>query len=153
VDALGNLRFRLADGVLTLAGVIDETVRLVELAARIGPEVAIDLGEVKRVNSVGVLGWLRFMRALAGRRVALRRCPPAVIEQMAMVLGFQGHARVESVLAPYACPKCHQERLELIGRKDGASGQPPARPCPSCGTAMGLDDVEPARFLGPLSPA
>jgi hypothetical protein len=158
VDALGNLRFALDRDVLSLSGVIDETAKLADLTPHVlgaqGFQVTIDLGEVTRINSVGVLGWLRFMRQLAGRPVVLRRCPSSVIEQMSMVLGFQAHAKVESVLAPYACARCHNARFELIraNERGVAEGRAPARPCPSCGAPMALDDDEPLRWLGPLRP-
>jgi hypothetical protein len=150
VDTLGNLRFSFDGVLLQLSGVLDETVRLTDLVPRLGQQITIDLGEVKRINSIGVLAWLRFMRQMNGRKVMLRRCPPAVVEQMSMILGFRGSARVESVLAPYVCPKCHADRFEVIAAKEAAQGRAPARTCGNCGGPTRLDDDEPERWLAPF---
>jgi anti-anti-sigma regulatory factor len=148
----GSLRAQLAGGVLVLAGGIDDHAGLDKLVAQLGPDVVIDLGDVRRISSLGVREWVHFMRQLAGRKVTFRRCSPPVIEQMTSVLGFRGSAKVESVLAPYACAACDATRLEVIrsASEFAADGTPPKHSCPTCGASMEFDD-DPGRYRDAFS--
>src|SRR6185503_2403667 len=78
-----------------------------EFAAQItGRQVSIDLGGVRRVNSLGVRRWIEFVRALQGKTVSLTRCSPAVVELLNSIHEFKGHATIQSILLPYSCEQC-----------------------------------------------
>jgi hypothetical protein len=135
-----------------LSGDIDERSQrpLENLATEMTSASVLDLSAIQRINSIGVRNWVRFLRTVAGLNVSLRRCPPVMIEQLNVVSGFKGNARIETILAPYECASCRAVRLEelSIGR-DLRPGDPsfvPERHCPSCHGPMVFDDI-PDRYL------
>lgn len=135
-----------ADGdVVTLTGVIDEAADLTPLAALGARPIEIDLRGVQRINSSGVRTWIDFVRAVPAS-VPLRfvRCPPPIVDQCNMVLGFLGHGRLESFYAPLACRECDEqvEQLYTTAAVKAGRGVLPPTPCPRCGRLMAIDDLE-----------
>lgn len=128
-----------------LAGYINERADFSALAAAIPPgPVVFDLAEVQRINSPGILQWIRFFEQLVARgdAIALERCSVVIVHQLAMVRRFSGGAVVRSALAPFACIKCEREQPKLI-QVDGdiAAQIESAGPCSSCGRPLTLDDL------------
>ena len=82
-----KLKGRLARGegftVVRLEGVIDEHNELARLTSAIGQgdTLLIDLGGIKRLNSVGVRDWVNWLRGLraAFETIVLFDCPPPVM--------------------------------------------------------------------------
>ena len=136
---------RIALDVVTLAGVIDEAADLGPLRALVAPTLELDLRGIQRINSSGVRAWIDFVRAVPAT-VALRfvRCPPAIIDQCNMVLGFLGHGRLESFYAPLTCRECDEqvEQLFTTAAVKAGYGSLPATPCPRCRRPMAIDDLE-----------
>lgn len=135
-----------ADGdVVTLTGVIDEAADLTPLAALGARPIEVDLRGVQRINSCGVRTWIDFVRAVPAS-VPLRfvRCPPPIVDQCNMVLGFLGHGRLESFYAPLACRECDEqvEQLYTTAAVKAGRGVLPPTPCPRCGRLMAIDDLE-----------
>ena len=96
---------------------ITEQVMLDQLADELsqdGVPLIFDTYGVRRINSVGVAEWIRFMRRLAGRDITFERCSPAIVHQLSTIDNFGGQARVSSVVAPYYCGHCGIDRLELL---------------------------------------
>jgi hypothetical protein len=134
-----------ADGDrVTLAGVLDEAADLSPLAALGGRPLEIDLRGVQRINSSGVRTWIDVVRALP-RATPLRfvRCPPPIVDQCNMVVGFLGHGRLESFYAPLACAECDEqlEQLYATAAVKAAGGVLPPTPCPRCRRPMAIDDL------------
>lgn len=108
--------------------------------------VILDLSGVRRVNSLGVREWIRFLDALrkrvGERRVVLERCSVAIVQQLNMIATFRGTAEVRSIFAPYRCPSCHDDRELLVDVSDPrAVDVPPTIPCEGCGARMEFDDL------------
>src|SRR5262245_23016738 len=92
---------------LVLTGYMDEHTQLFELVASLVFPVEVDLGGVRRINSVGVRNWIEFIEhACARGLVSLWRCPEVLVHQFSMVSQTLGSAVVRSVLAPYRCVSC-----------------------------------------------
>lgn len=131
--------------VVALAGVLDEAADLAPLRALAAPTIELDLRGVQRVNSSGVRAWIDFVRAVPAT-VTLRfvRCPPAIIDQCNMVLGFLGHGRLESFYAPLICRECDEqvEQLFTTAAVKAGCGTLPPTPCPRCRRPMAIDDLE-----------
>ena len=150
----GTLAFRLHDGVYVLEGLLDELAApaLVSLREAFGgaSAVVLDLGGIRRINSLGVRAWVDFMKTLAGRSVTYRRCSPAFVDQLNTVSDFRGTGKVESFLAPYVCEssgKFFYEELKV--GKDITSGNFAAlenRRCAECPEPLVFDDM-PERYL------
>jgi len=142
---------------LMLAGSIDETADLMGLLGQArGGRLALDLGGVTFINSLGVRDWIR-MQATAtqqGTAIELRRVAEVVIHQLNMIIATRGTARVTSFFAPYACDRCGREDSLLVDAVASAAGlarlEPPPMTCPECGGPMAFNDF-PERYFSFLS--
>jgi hypothetical protein len=144
-----------AGETIVLQGTFDEdsprVLDRVREAAGASKRLSLDLGGIKRINSIGIRGWMQFIGSLAGHEVLCLRCPPVMVEQLNSVRGFRGHATIGSVLAPYLCERCNQVSYEelVVGRdvpRGGVVEEAPSRRCPTCGSEMVFDDL-PDRYF------
>ncbi len=73
-----------------------------------------------------------------------------MVDQLNMVEGFSGVARVLSVLAPYTCRACDEDRLRLVDLQAEAAviadGRAPEHSCPVCAGKLEFADL-PERVL------
>ncbi|MGE6762297.1 serine/threonine-protein kinase [Corallococcus interemptor] len=135
-----------------VAGVIDETFLLSPASKGLQGLVVVDLGLVERISSFGVRRWIEFAghppQGVSGLYVV--NAPPVVVDQLNMVEGFAGVARVLSLLAPYACRFCKEDRLRLVRLVDEAKvleqGGAPPHSCPVCSQPLEFAD-EPTEFF------
>ena len=147
------------NGVLMLAGPIDETAGLMALLGRAdsdNKQLVLDLGGITFINSLGVRDWIRMQAAATqqGSKVELRRVAEVIIHQLNMIIATRGTAKVTSFYAPYACDACGREETVLIDAVANASQlqalQPPAITCPECGAKMEFNDF-PERYFSFLT--
>lgn len=106
--------------------------------------VVLNLAGVQRINSCGVREWIGFLQRLEGKAetVELELCSPVMVRQLSMIATMRGNAAVTSILVPYFCEECDDERTVPLELTPGA--RPPlaeSAPCPSCGGEMQLDDT------------
>lgn len=130
---------------LSLWGVIDEYADLLELARTESAEIQIDLSGVRRINSYGVKAWVDAVRRIPRTtRLVFVKCPPPVIDQCNMVIGFLGHGAISSFFAPMVCEDCDEQLDQLYTIEDcrALGGKLPITPCPSCHQDMEVDDLE-----------
>jgi hypothetical protein len=142
---------------LTLSGAIDETAQLMELLGQArGGRLALDLGGISFINSLGVRDWIRMQAAATQQGIAieLRRVAEVVIHQLNMIIATRGTSRVTSFFAPYACDACgREESLVIDAVANGpqlAQLQPPPMTCPECGAQMAFNDF-PERYFSFLT--
>ncbi len=137
IDKMGN-EYR-------LSGVIDEHANL-DFLRGVQGRITVNIRDVRRINSVGVRQWMEAMRAIpTTANVELVEARPPIVDQINMVAGFLGRAKLLSFYAPMVCPNCdHQEEIQLdVAACKAAGGALPSHPCPRCpGSVMELDDVE-----------
>lgn len=113
-----------------------------------GPLV-LDLGEVRRISSVGVREWLHFVQALAATPHAhvVVRLAPSLVRQMNMIAGFSGALEVRSVCLPYYCDACgHEQTSVLVLSERGQNPIEATQVCASCGGRAEFDDL-PGSYL------
>jgi anti-anti-sigma regulatory factor len=148
------LHHRTAGAVTTVEGVLDELSppvleQLRKTLPQQGP-IVLDVGGLKRINSLGVRAWCDFMKKLAGRQVTFRRCSPAFVDQLNSVSDFRADARIESFIAPYVCESSGNVFYEeLTIGKDIRKGDYEAlkgRRCKECPEPLVFDDL-PERYL------
>jgi hypothetical protein len=148
---IGHLEVELDGARAVLAGRLDDTVQLGELASRLAAgDVAIDAAGVTFVNSIGMREWARLLRALRGcGTVVLEAVSEVLITQMNLISEFRG-LPIASFHASYVCPACGCEAAQRVDAIAHAAAlrelAPPALPCPECGAAMELGDF-PERYL------
>ncbi|HEY4058312.1 MAG TPA: protein kinase [Kofleriaceae bacterium] len=133
--------------LIELDGVIDETFTgfgdLPDAKA-----LVIDVGGVTRMTSFGVARWIAALDKIpkSVTESYLLRCPTVFVDQLNMVLGFGRGARVLTFFAPYLCPSCSTESLQMIdvvaSHNQLARGAAPDRTCPRCSAALALDESE-----------
>lgn len=146
-----------------LSGAIDETFAPDAASADCMGHVLVDVGRIERISSFGVRKWVDFVSKLPAGSVGLYilHAPPIIVDQLNLVEGFAGIAKVLSVLAPYRCETCNDERVRLIDVVDDKeaiqSGAAPAHRCPVCDNALEFADVPEEFFefvknqnLGPI---
>jgi eukaryotic-like serine/threonine-protein kinase len=114
--------------------------------------VVIDVSGITRITSFGVRQWLKAIDTLPRTITDLYvlGCPTSFVDQLNMVLGFGGPARVLTVLAPYSCSSCGVESGELIDvlaeRATLAKGDAPVRVCARCGGMLQFDEAPESYF-------
>ena len=158
-ETRGRMTIETQGDVLVLSGMIDEAAALHELVAGArerGGRLALDLGGVTFINSLGVRDWIRMQAAAqqAGLVVELRRVAEVLVHQLNMIIATRGNATVTSFYAPYACDRCGREDSLLIDAVANAPAlvklQPPPMTCPECGAQMDFNDF-PERYFSFLS--
>ncbi|MBU8896501.1 serine/threonine protein kinase [Corallococcus sp. M34] len=146
---------RLRVGTIThvrISGVIDETFPLNATSADLNGLLVLDLGRVERISSFGVRRWSEFAAKLPAGALGMYvvHAPPVVVDQLNMVEGFAGVTRVLSVLAPYTCRTCAEDRLRVVNLVDDAAvlaeGKAPAHACPVCANPLEFAD-QPSEFF------
>ena len=107
----------------------------------------LDLGGITFVTSFGVRQWLRSIAAIPRtvEHLYLANCPPIIVDQLNMILGFGGTAKILSLLAPFACAQCgaaSKAPIDVLAERDLiAQGTLAPRPCARCGGALQLDEL------------
>nr|WP_309895738.1 protein kinase [Archangium sp.] len=135
-----------------ISGIIDETFPLTSSAPDLSGLIIVDLGQVERISSFGVRRWIEFASKLPPGGISLYvvNAPPVMVDQLNMVEGFSGVARVLSVLAPYTCRACGEDRLRLVDLQTEATviaeGRAPEHSCPVCAGKLEFADL-PSEFF------
>jgi len=148
----GRLAVEIAGARAVLAGRLDDTVQLAELATLLPPgDVALDTAGVAFVNSIGMREWVRLVRVLRLRgTVTLEAVSDVLIKQMNLLSEFRDSVRIASFHAGYVCPACGGEATPLVDAVAHGAAlremQPPPLPCPECQAEMELADY-PERYL------
>ncbi len=133
---------------VTVVGTVDEQADLSALEALRGA-VELDLGGVRRFNSVGVRYWMDVLRDVATRcQLTYVSCSRAVVEQLNMITGFLASGTVRTFSAPMRCEPCDRDQDHVFDRAEviALDGLPAVR-CSSCGLALELDDLEDSYLL------
>jgi eukaryotic-like serine/threonine-protein kinase len=146
-------RFRVGNIThVRVSGVIDETFPLTPGSADLTGIVIVDLGRVDRISSFGVRKWIEFVSRLPSGAISMYTvfAPPVVVDQLNMVEGFAGVSRVLTVLAPYTCRTCSEDRLRVVNLMDEAQiiseNRAPEHNCPVCANPLEFADL-PGEFF------
>ena len=147
ISAVTCERVELGNAVcLRLTGIIDESLDAPAIFAALPAHVVLDLAGIKRITSFGVRQWSDAMKLLGAsvQHLYVLRAPSCFVDQLNMVLNFGGRSEVVTATALYFCDKCQEERpvpIDVLGEHALlTSGAAPPAPCPTCGTAMALEE-------------
>lgn len=143
--------------VFCLKGFVDENVRFDQLPVGSETHLIFDLGGVHLISSLGIRGWVSWMKARHEKSFVFRRCSKAIVDQINVLEGFLPPISViESFLVPYHCDTCEYGEQILFrqgvefekgtaDRKERIS--PPANvTCPKCHSPMEIDVIESKYF-------
>jgi hypothetical protein len=110
---------------VVFSGILDERTgaevlrRVLSEARRAahGERVRLDLSEVKRANSVGILTWFKLLDELK-LRASYVNMPVWLVEQFNFSDGLRGDLDIESFQAPFYCPAkdAHAVVNLMVGR-------------------------------------
>ncbi|HEY4240603.1 MAG TPA: hypothetical protein VGM88_12360 [Kofleriaceae bacterium] len=135
------------DGVQTVSirGRIAETFRGAPIGQSFDSTVIVDVADVDRITSYGVREWMAMLGgAPTGAHVYLARCSEPIANQLALIRGFSGSARITSCFAPYLCSSCGAELERLVDCELDAyevrAGALVPVPCPRCSAEARFDD-------------
>lgn len=139
---------------IVMAGVINEDAELTfqriqhELVEQKATQITVDFDKIASINSLGVRGWVQFLRSIEpGREVAFIHCRPIIVMQINMIPSFLDKAKVQSFYAAYICPACGETQtylLETSGIPEGTLPEPPK--CPKTGDVMETEELEDEYF-------
>lgn len=127
-----------------MEGEITEEADFSGVIAAAKERVVLHLAGVRRINSCGVREWIGFLQRLQGQvdAVELELCSPVMVRQLSMIATMRGDAEVRSILVPYFCEDCDDERTVPLEMAPGARPTlAETAPCPGCGGEMELDDT------------
>ena len=149
---LGRLDVEVNGARAVLAGRIDDTCQLEQLATQLPPgDVVIHTAGVSFMNSIGTREWMRLIRRLRSRgTITLEAVSEVLMVQMNMFSAFGQSVQIVSFHASYLCPACGCEASLLVdaaayAEAEHPQGLPMPR-CPECQAAMELSDF-PERYL------
>jgi DNA-directed RNA polymerase subunit RPC12/RpoP/ABC-type transporter Mla MlaB component len=132
--------------LLRMSGSIEETADLSQLIGSVSREVIVNTSQVARVNSSGVVAWIRYFADLKNKGVRLRfvECSSAIVEQVNLIVNFLVGGSPESIFVHYACSGCKKELRSLfdVATLRGLQGRIPDGKCPDCGSKAAFDDDE-----------
>jgi hypothetical protein len=126
---------------VTIRGNVTDQSDLSRLAVVRAPRVILDVAQLNRFNSGGIVVWMEAIRALcsASRRVVIENATYAFMQPYAMIRGFAAEAQIESVLATYHCDRCDEPRIVTLDRAAHfPNGKLPLAHNPECSTCGGL---------------
>ncbi len=151
---------RISDGDTTCVrfdGVMDESFEGKRLASSIkAKNVVLDMGHISKISSFGIREWSEFISVLTrnAENIYLIECSAKVMDQVNMVAGFIGKARIVSFYGPYRCDHCDVDRdIAFQVARDGAAirgFEPPEHLCPSCARPQFFDE-DPTSFFSTVA--
>ncbi len=135
---------------LNFVGDINEYSDFNQIDLSDSEEVIFDFSGVRFVNSIGLRGWILWVKKIKDKRVTFEGCPRYVVDQMNILDGFlPPQALVGSFFVPYYCDACDHTELYLAHRgvdfQEGTADQiekinmADKRKCPQCGAPAELD--------------
>jgi len=127
---------------IALEGAIDDQAKLLPVLehANRQRQLALDLGGIRFINSIGVREWIKLLAAAAKQNIALalHRVPVVMVHQLT----------IHSFMVPYVCGDCDFETdFELTATEAKTT---PVKACPDCKKDMSFRDP-PEIYLGFLA--
>ncbi|MFT3694541.1 MAG: hypothetical protein QM831_15440 [Kofleriaceae bacterium] len=117
---------------IALVGAIDDAADCVEILDHATPRgLALDLGGVRFINSIGVREWIRMLAAAQKKNIqlTLHRVPVVMVHQFNLVPATRG-GTIATFMTPYVCEECdHEMEIELTPAEAKAL---PDKLCPDC---------------------
>lgn len=127
---------------VVLSGAIDERSRVTEVLGRIHEDAILDLGRVRRVNSVGLIAWLRAIAPLTRRhRIQVEAISYGLAIQANQLTDLFGTAEIRSCLAPYFCGRCNANREVVVTLEEARAALIPPKRCDRCGGELEFDEI------------
>jgi len=151
---------RVSDGDTTCVrfeGVMDESFEGKRLGVSIrAKNLVLDMGRISKISSFGIREWSEFISVVTRNveNIYMIECTAKVMDQVNMVAGFIGKARIISFYGPYRCDHCDVDRDVIFQvDRDGPairSFEPPEQLCPTCARPQFFDE-DPSSFFSTVA--
>jgi len=137
---------------IKISGAIDEDADfgvLADLLRQLScsfSRLEFDLSAVTTLNSCGLRDWMMFMERVSQPAI-FRSLSEVFVDQCNMISNLLGgeQNRIADFQAPYYCPQCKTDSIQLLEFKDvafkGEEAVPPARFCPKCKGPLEFDSI------------
>jgi anti-anti-sigma regulatory factor/anti-sigma regulatory factor (Ser/Thr protein kinase) len=138
--------------LIELKGRIDGTSDLRPLFSESGT-VHIDLRGITEMDAAGTEKWLNeASRSRSDIELILERCSMPVVQQFNKSPRLYRSCTVASIIAPYYCPHCKHQMLEMVQLNDLPFEKlPPHRQCSKCHRELEFDEF-PGEYFAFLFP-
>jgi hypothetical protein len=148
VDIPSQVRIEEGNGYVRVAisGNLTQDTDLGAISSIKAPRVLVDIAQLHRFNSRGVVLWMEMIEQLCKNSdlVEIWNAGHAFVQQFSMISRFAATAHIESVKATFVCDKCGAtDELMLERKRDYPTGRPEPRMipvCTRCGAEMVPDD-------------
>ncbi len=140
------------NGKLTVhvSGTIDEDIDFSQFNIEGQPEVEVELGGLKSINSCGIREWIKWIGSAGSAQISYVNCPKVIVDQINMVDGFlPSTGKVLSFYVPYYNDDSGDEKNVLFryGTEYTENNvTPPASVKDSSGNEMEMDVIESKYF-------
>lgn len=128
-----------------LVGSIDEHSPFEQIFGEIKEDASLDLSGIDRINSVGLIGWLKWIAQLTrAHRISVEIISYSLTTYANQLVDLFGAAKVRSCMAPYYCPSCNANLEVWVSTDDvrASPGAPPVKQCPRCSSVMDFDEMD-----------
>jgi hypothetical protein len=134
------LTYRSYGSRILLEGSIDDAADVLSVLDHAKKnQLALDLGGVRFINSIGVREWIRLLAAAAKQDISLafHRVAVVMVHQLNLVPATRG-GTIISFMAPYICEECDAEFDFELTPAEAKAG--PEKTCRECKNKMVLRD-------------
>jgi len=129
--------------LVKLSGAMDEESDLGSVFTELDGPTTFDLGEIQRVNSMGIHLWIPLITELSAKHeVLIERIAYPMVLQANTVANLFGRARVTSCFAPYFSPAVHENFMVEVKASEVVDGTAPVKMCPETGEEMEFDELD-----------
>ncbi len=140
--------------VIHLEGTVDESTNFDQLLGEPPAKKvwAVHCGGISRMNSVGILGWMKYFgkAQLTGTQLVFLECSPIMVNQINSISNFTCGGKVHSIQLAFTCSGCSHAFVETHKSEDLKEqdlNEIPDRKCPKCGGPAPFDDFPEEYFL------
>lgn len=131
---------------LLLYGAIDDRADLLSVIGSSVPAVlTFNMRGVTKINSTGTGAWLKFVGRLhsSGIKMSYAECSVAFAGCLQFVVSEHAGGKVESVFAPFRCPKCKVDEQVVIKTPDllAVKTQLANQLCKACKGPLEFDEI------------
>lgn len=100
---------------ISISGALNETTdfKPIDLTGKSG--ISIDLNDIRSINSLGSMAWIKWMNSLSNTKIQFYNCPKIIIDQFNMVGSlFLKNAQVMSFYVPFYNEDSGEEKNVLF---------------------------------------
>jgi len=147
---VNGLEIKENNNVFYVSGAIDANLNFSLLRNASQTEIALNLKDVKMINSIGIKKWYEGIQELqkTGKTFRYQECSIHFIWQFSLVSNMREGIQLDSFNVETYCEDCDEETPELLKVAElNFELLPPPMNCRKCGTSLSVEPEDVFRFL------